>query len=357
MLAGVFLLAVWMYGQISHFLFLLILAWLFAIALEPGIRYLVRPGRSRGAGAAIMGGRAILIGALLAVVFGQLLFTQAGEFAESVPAKASTAIDWINAQVGTTLDPATLSSSLSLTPDKVKSWAGPLSAGVLGVIGSLSAVLFDLVTVLVVGFYFAADGPNFFRTIASWMPQNAQQIFQNVSEISIAKTGGYVISKIVLAGLSTLFHGNFFLAIGVPHWLAFALVVGINAQFVPIVGTYIGIALPLLAVDFDTPWKAIAIVAFAAVYQQIETYFFTPRVSKGTMDVNPAISLAAVFVGGAIWGPLGALIGIPLAAAGIAILDAYKHRYDIVPEILAATDAESTTKAPDNPKAPIGQAG
>jgi len=332
-LAGVFLLALWLYSEISHFLFLIILAWLFAIALEPGIRALIKRGRSRGAGAAIMGGGAIVIGVVLAVVFGQLFFTQAGEFAQSVPALASTAIDWVNAHFGTTLDTSSLSSSLSLSPQKIASWAGPLSSGVLGVVGSLSAVLFDAVTVLVFGFYFAADGPHFFETLASWMPQRAQKVFLNVSEISIAKTGGYVISKIILAGLSAVFHGVFFLAIGVPHWLPFALVVGITAQFVPIVGTYIGVALPVLAVVFDSPWKAVAIIVFATIYQQIETYFFTPRVSKKTMDLNPAIALAAVFVGGAIWGPLGALIGIPLAAAAVAILDTYKRRYDIVPEI------------------------
>ena len=92
----------------------------------------------------------------------------------------------------------------------------------------------------------------------------------------------------------------------------------------------------MLAVVFDSPWKAVAIIAFSAVYQQIETYFFTPRVSKKTMDVNPAIALAAVFVGAAVWGPLGALIGIPLAAAGVAILDTYTRRYELVPEIRAS---------------------
>jgi len=332
-LAGVFLLAQWLYSEISHFLFLIILAWLFAIALEPGIRALIKRGRSRGTGAAIMGGGAIVIGLVLAVVFGQLFFTQAGQFAQSVPALASTAIDWVNAHFGTTLDASSLSPSLSLSPEKIASWAGPLSSGVLGVAGSLSAVLFDTVTVLVFGFYFAADGPRFFSTLASWMPQRAQRVFLNVSEIAIAKTGGYVISKIILASLSALFHGIFFFAIGVPNWLPFALVVGITAQFVPMVGTYIGVALPVLAVVFDSPWKAVAIIVFATIYQQIETYFFTPRVSKKTMDLNPAIALAAVFVGGAIWGPLGALIGIPLAAAGVAILDTYKRRYDIVPEI------------------------
>src|SRR6478672_8519552 len=59
-LAGVFLLAQWLYSEVSHFLFLIILAWLFAIALEPGIRALIKRGRSRGAGAAIMGGGAVL---------------------------------------------------------------------------------------------------------------------------------------------------------------------------------------------------------------------------------------------------------------------------------------------------------
>ena len=70
------------------------------------------------------------------------------------------------------------------------------------------------------------------------------------------------------------------------------------------------------------------------MYQQIETYYFTPRVSKKTMDVNPAIALGAVFVGAAIWGPLGALIGIPLAAAGVSILDTYSRRYELVPEVV-----------------------
>ncbi len=149
----------------------------------------------------------------------------------------------------------------------------------------------------------------------------------------MSKTGGYVLSKIILAALSATFHGILFALIGVPYWLPFALFVGITAQFVPLVGTYIGIALPVAATVFETPWKAIVIVVFAAIYQQIETYFFTPRVSKRTMDVNPAIALAAVFVGGAIWGPLGALIGIPLAAAGVAILDTYKQRYDLLPQI------------------------
>jgi predicted PurR-regulated permease PerM len=201
----------------------------------------------------------------------------------------------------------------------------------------MSAVLFDLLTILVFAMYFAADGPRFLRSIASGMPPRAQRVFINVSMITTEKTGGYVVSKMILAGLSAFFHGIFFAAIGVPYWLPFALFVGITAQFIPMIGTYLGIILPVLATVFTDPWKAVAIVIFATIYQQIESYIFTPRVSKKTMDVNPAIALAAVFVGAAIWGPVGALIGIPLAAAGVAILDSYKTSYDLVPEVDSAT--------------------
>ncbi len=343
-LAGVgvgLLLFLWLFSMLSHFLFLLVLAWLFATALEPGIRWLVQKGRSRGVATALVGGSAILVALALAAVFGQLFFSQVTDFVQGVPDLTTSVIDWVNQQFGTNLDATTISSKLHLDPSQIAAWAGSLSGGVLGVVGSLSSVMFDLVTVLVFGFYFAGAGPRLIHTLASWMPPRVQEVFITVTEITIAKTGGYVVSKIVLAAASALFHGIFFAAIGVPYWLPFALFVGITAQFVPIVGTYLGVILPVLATVFDSPWKAVAIIVFAAVYQQIETYVFTPRVSEKTMDVNPAIALGAVFVGAAIWGPLGALIGIPLAAAAVAILDTYSHRYELVPEVLQVADATS----------------
>lgn len=332
------LLFLWLFSVLSHFLFLVLLAWLSATALEPGIRWLVQRGWSRGVATAVVGGSALLVGLALAAVFGQLFFNQIAELVGGLPDLTTSGIDWVNTRFGTALDPSHVSSLLNLDPEQIASWAGPLSGGVLGFVGSLSAVLFDLVTVLVFGFYIAGNGPKLVRTLAAWMPPRGQQVFITISEIAIAKTGGYVVSKIVLAAASAVFHGVFFAAIGVPYWLPFALFAGITAQFIPIVGTYLGVILPVLATVFTTPWQALAIVVFAALYQQLETYYFTPRVSAKTMDVNAAIALGAVFVGGAIWGPLGALIGIPLVAAGVAILDTYSHRYELVPDVLQVAD-------------------
>lgn len=348
-LVAAFLLGLWLFSVTRHFLFLVLLAWMFAIALEPGIKWLIAHGRSRGVATAIMGGGVLLVSLLLGAIFGKLFFTQISSLVSNIPSVEASLIHWVNARFGTHLDVTSIASSLHLSSSDVGTWAGKLSGGLLGVVGSLSSVVFDLITVIVFGFYFAGGGPRFMRTLATGMPPHAQRVFVNVADITIDKTGGYVVSKIILAALSSLFHGIFFFAIGVPYWLPFALLVGITAQFVPLIGTYIGVALPVLATVFVSPWRAVAIIGFAIIYQQIESYVFTPRVSQKTMDVNPAIALAAVFLGVAIWGPIGAIIGIPLVAAGASILDAYTKSYALVPEVVDVVGEDPDETDPPEP--------
>ena len=332
-LVGAFLLALWLYGVLAHFLFLLLLAWLFAVAMNPGINWLMAHGRSRAIAAAITSGIGIVVGLVLVVVFGDLFFQQTSEIVKNLPSVLTDAISWSNSTLHTRLNPTSITTSLHLDSGQISGTVTVLAGSALGALDSAAAILLDLVTVIVFGLYIAAAGPHFLQSIAGGLRPDAQKVFVTVADIAAQKTGGYVVSKIILASLSALFHGIVFAAIGVPNWLPFALLVGITAQFVPLIGTYIGIILPVLATVFESPWKALVIIAFAAVYQQIESYVFTPRVSKKTMDVNPAVALAAVFAGAAVWGPIGAIIGIPLVAAGFAIGDAYSRRYDLIPEL------------------------
>lgn len=174
------------------------------MALEPGIRALIARGRSRGLAALIVGGGALLGAALLAAVFGKLFFDRIAAFVSGIPALVTSTVYWANSTFGTTIDANDLSSSLSLTPSNVEAWAATASGGVLGVVGSLASVLFDLMTVVVFGFYFAGDGPSFYRTLASGMNPRRQEVFATITEITTAKNGGYVVSKIILAGQAWL---------------------------------------------------------------------------------------------------------------------------------------------------------
>jgi predicted PurR-regulated permease PerM len=334
------LVTLWIVGiniftAIGHFVFILLLSWLLAIAMEPVILRLTARGMRRGAATAVVGIFIVLCAVGVGAVFGNLFFQQSAQLVKSLPTTVTQSVNWVNLHFHLALNPATITDQLKLTPGEVGGWASQIAGGVVGIVSSLLSLLFEVFTFFVFAFYIAADGPRIRRAIGRWMPPERQEVFVTVWDIAAQKTGGYVISKIVLAVLSAAFHAAFFAAIGVPYWLPLALLVGITAQFIPIVGTYIGIAVPVLFVVFTSPLKAVWIIIFATVYQQIENYVFTPRVSQRTMDVNPGIALAAVFVGAAIWGPIGALIGIPLAAAVVAVVETYGRRYELVPQLAA----------------------
>jgi len=348
---GAFLLSLWVFDVTRHFIFLLLLGWLFAVAMEPGIEALVRRGLSRGTSSAIVGIAVIVTVLVLGAIFGGLFFEQMVQLVKGLPGLVASAVTWVNKVFHTSLDSATLQAKLHVSASQIAGTAGDLAGGVLGVISSLTSVVFDMFTVLVFGFYFAADGPRMQRAVAAGLAPEKQRVFLNVWKITVSKTGGYVVSKLILAGMSAAFHGIFFWLIGVPYWLPFALFVGITAQFIPLIGTYIGIILPVLFTVFVHPWQAVAIIAFATIYQNIESYVFTPRVSRRTMEVSAAISLAAVFVGAAIWGPIGALIGIPLAAAGVTVVTTYARRYELIPELAGETAAAPESGAPPAPPA------
>jgi predicted PurR-regulated permease PerM len=287
----------------------------------------------------------VLIAVGLVVTFEQMLFEQTAALVRSAPDRVQSIVDQLNSTFGLNLQASQIIVTLRLEPDQIQGVANDLALGALGWLGSLASVVFDLVTVAVFTFYIAAAGPRLVQEVAVWLPPERQPILGAIWDIAEQKTGGYVASKIVLAALSAVFHGIFFWAVGLPGWLPLALLAGITAQFVPVIGTYIGVAAPMIVALADQPITAVWILLFAIVYQQIETYVLTPRISRRTMEVNPAIALAAVFVGAAIWGPIGAIIGVPIAAVVVSVVQTYGRRYELVPE-LAATDRHDEPSDP-----------
>ena len=58
------------------------------------------------------------------------------------------------------------------------------------------------------------------------------------------------------------------------------------------------------------------------------------------MDVHPAVALGSVFVGVGLFGPIGALIGIPVAAAALTIMETFRRRHELLPELEALQEDE-----------------
>lgn len=325
--------AVWAFSALSSFLFILLLAWLVSIAMEPPVAFLVRHGMRRGLATGVTMLAGLFIAAGLGDVFGALFYAQINQLASSLPSTVDAALTWVNSTFHTHLDLSSIQTSLGMTPAKIGELVSQYGGGLLGIFGSLAVIIFDALTILVFAYYLSADSPQLRQTIGSWLPPSYQSVFVTVWTISVDKTGGYVVSKLILAGLSAAFHTAFFFLIAVPFWLPLGLLAGIVSQFIPTIGTYIGVLLPALFTLLTTPVNVIWIVIFATIYQQIENYIFSPRVSRRTMDVHPAIALGSVIAGAALFGPIGALIGIPLAAVALTVADTFSNRHTLLPEL------------------------
>jgi predicted PurR-regulated permease PerM len=350
-LFGGFVLARWAVGALGGFLLLVLLSWLLAIAMEPAVVALARRGWRRGAATGVVMLAFVVAGLAFLGLFGSVLFSQASEFITDLPTLVEDAVAQLNDWFNLDLDPETILDQLNLDSSNLTEIATNVAGGIVGILGSIATVVFNLLTILFFAFYISADSPQVRRTIGGWLPPERQRSFVAVWEIAVLKTGGFVVSKVVLSGLSAFFHSLFFYFIDLPFWLPLGIFTGLVSQLIPTVGTYIGVLLPALVAVAQSPLDALWVVLFATAYQQVENYVWTPHVSRRTMDLHPALALASVFVGAALLGPIGALIGIPLMAAAITVIQTYTHRYELVPELAAREAGEK----PERRASPAGE--
>nr|WP_271210141.1 AI-2E family transporter [Rhodococcus wratislaviensis]GLK35199.1 AI-2E family transporter [Rhodococcus wratislaviensis] len=336
----------WLFVNLRGFLELLFLAWLFSITLEPVVDWLERRGLRRGAATGLVLFALFVFAIGFLALFGTLLAQQLAQLLKALPGALSSVTDWSNRVFDT--DFATGEDLIHLTPETIRDLAERFTPGVLGVLSSLLGVVFQMLTLLLFVFYMSAQGPALRRTISSWFPARQQRVISVVWEISVEKAGGYVVSRLILAAVSSVATGIFLVAIGVPYWLPLALWTGIVSQFVPTLGTYLAIALPAIIAAASQPMDGVWVIVFGTVYQQIENYVLHPRITSATVSIHPAVAFGSVIVGASLFGPVGALVSVPVVAAIQALVETYGRRYELVADAPApVTSVEQREHASD----------
>ena len=127
------------------------------------------------------------------------------------------------------------------------------------------------------------------------------------------------------------------LLVGMPliYALPLSIFEGFVAEFIPAVGTYIGAAVPiLLTLAVQGFGAALILLIWVLIYQQVENYFLSPRLSAKTMTLNGGVAFGAALAGGAIAGPMGAFMALPVAALITSIITnatkTYGTTYDVI---------------------------
>jgi len=323
-----------LFHQLSSFLLLVLVSIFLAFAIEPGVNRLAKRGWRRGSGTLlIIFGVIAFIGGFLGAV-GTLVGSQVADVLENSEMYVNDTVDFVNDTFNANIDPAEVNASIADPKGPVQKFIKNQQGKVISLsVNALGASL-QLLTIVLFTFYFVADGPRLRRVICSRLPEAKQRAVLRTWDLAIAKTGGYLYSRALLALVSAFFHWIAFQAIGTPAPIAMALWVGIVSQFLPVVGTYLAGILPLMLTFFDSPFKALLVVAFVLVYQQLENYLNSPRITARTLHVHAAVAFGSAIVGGAILGPVGAVLALPAAAMAQALIGSWGPRHDVIDDDL-----------------------
>jgi predicted PurR-regulated permease PerM len=318
--------------------FIILMAWFASIAMEPAVSRLSRRMK-RGFATAIVMVSVVLFLIIFGAAFGNLLIKQVAELIQALPGLLDNAIAWVNQQTNSSYEVTDLWNQLNITPAQSAMYATEVLSGVIGIIGSLAISFFGLFTFGLFAFYLSADAPRFRRYVASLFAPKFQPRVTQIWDITALKTGNYVAARIILATINGTTSALVFWIIGMPSWLALGIWTGLVAQFVPTIGTYIAIALPVLVgLLSDNPWVGVLALIWALIYQQVENLTLEPRISARAVNVHPAVAFASVMLGAALFGVAGALLAIPVAAMIMSLVDIWQLRYEVVEEVTVVNE-------------------
>ncbi|MGI9605484.1 MAG: AI-2E family transporter [Acidimicrobiales bacterium] len=340
-----------LFQDLSGFLVTLLISFFFSFALEPAVNWLERIGFRRGVGTLIMFALAITLIAVFGWIVGSVLAEQTIEFVDDAPNLIDESEAWLQRNIDESIELNRLRDQF-LETDGLGDQLTGLANNVVGLGATVVSLVFQIFTIVLFTFYLTADGPKLRRTICSRLKPDRQRRVLGVWDLAIQKTGGYILSRTVLATISAIVTWIAFSIIGVEFPLALAVWVGVVSQFVPVVGVYIAGALPVGLTLLSSPSKALWALVFMVCYQQFENYLLAPRIDSRTLKIHPAVAFGSVVAGASILGPVGAVLAMPAAATAQGIISASGERYAIEEGPLTALATHPAHTRRDAPVVP-----
>jgi predicted PurR-regulated permease PerM len=317
----------WLIGRASELIVIGLVSCFLALAILPAVDGIVRRrGWNRGLTTLLV---IIAVFFLLAALIGFLipaLADVAGKVGGQVP-------NWLDALRGTGLPLPVLQETNDQIMTDLENWLRKEGGThVLDVAGSSLGLLAKLVLILVFTIVIASSEPNLLRAILGRLSPANQTRFIDAWDTAIVQTGGYFYSRLLLMFFTST--GTFVVMVflGIPVQFAIPLAVfgAFFVEFIPLVGGYIGIALPVLFVLVEKDLiRALILLGWAIIYQQIHDYVLSPRISSKTMSISAGVALGSALLGGAIAGPVGALFAMPVAGVITAFVRKYVPSHPI----------------------------
>lgn len=265
--------------------------------------------------------------ALVLVILIPLLVTQTADFAARLPEYLSRL-----QQLATSFDPQWLEQRFGVDPGDLREGLNSLLSSGTGIVATLFASIWQsglaivsiaglFVVTPVVAFYMLLDWDHMVATVDSWVPRDHVLTVRRIAaDINVA-TAGFVRGQGTLCLILGAWYAIGLTVVGLNFGILIGLFAGV-ISFIPYVGSLVGLVLALgvAVVQFWPEWQWI--LATACVFfvgQFVEGNILQPKLVGESVGVHPVWLMFALFAFGALFGFVGLLLAVPLAAA-VAVL-------------------------------------
>jgi predicted PurR-regulated permease PerM len=316
---------------LTPFVFASMLGWLG----DPTVDRLERRGWSRHLAVTFVFSAmaVVVLSALLLLV--PLIERQLVTLVESLPRYrdwfVGTLLPWLEERTGIDL-------TMWLDPERLiqlvrEHWerAGGVAATLLGYLSRSGFALIGLANIVllpVLTFYFLRDWDLLVERIAALVPRDHIGTVRRLAHESDQVLGAFLRGQFsVMLALGALYAIGLW-AVGLDLGLLIGVIAGL-VSFVPYLGPATGVVLGVVAgtVQFGD-WQHVAmILAVFGVGQAVESYWLTPKLVGDRIGLHPVAVIFAIMAGGQLFGFLGVLLALPVAAVANVLLRYAHERY------------------------------
>ncbi|MBL8674478.1 MAG: AI-2E family transporter [Rhodospirillales bacterium] len=182
------------------------------------------------------------------------------------------------------------------------------------------AQVFNLLALLfltpVIAFYLMRDWPKLLANVDSYLPRRQAATIRDLARQSNAAVAGYVRGQATVCLSLAVYYGAGLAVVGLDFGLAIGLIIGL-ISFIPFVGSFTGgvLAIGMALAQFPPDWFGVGkVVAVFAVGQFLEGNVLAPKLVGDRIGIHPVWLMFALLAGGTLFGFVGLLVSVPVAA-------------------------------------------
>ncbi len=323
---GVFIALMYFFYIIRDLIIWFILALIIAVIIEPILKILKRAHIPRIVGA-------ILIYTFLFVGIGLFLYltipfviSEVFNFSKTAPKEIPSLLE----KISPILKPfgfeisKNLKNILDIAQDKLVKSGGNIFNSLSSLFGGALALIFTIF----VAIFLSLEEDVIEKILRIFTPRKYEDYIANLWERSQQKVVGWFLIRIIgvvfVGSLSFLLF--YFSKVNYPVLLS---LIGGLFDFVPIIGPTTAALIILGMGSLGGLTKGLLALLFYGIVELLENIIIFPVLSQRIIKISPVLVLVALFIGGKIWGILGAVLAVPLIAILYEVMkDFFKERKD-----------------------------